>query len=803
MTICESCREISLSISRRNKNNYVRLDRSCNINYISDNSAFYLLKFLFLYNSSLGSYNINQYRKYYYRKYSSINDTFINQWINCFDRNPFPDYGDKEIINDCNHICITDISYMDDVNFLHTSVIHAQLLLQNMDYVDELCKCKTNSKKSSAVCFFPKLTDNFDHIIMKTGLLTDTGTIFFSTSFKYLGIIFDNTLTFAKHVAKVIRITNTMANKVHDQMRKFMLFNPLLANKLFQAYVQSVIETYTTPVFLSKKQVSRIYNNYFRNFKRINVNIKSNNLMISLFFGLLPMQFRYPYMKFMLFYDLLARDPNLSMVTKILIQSMINVKNYDSLSITNKLLFKKYFQHFEKLSCYKWMLLFKHFNLFDYFSPNLPKILTRNQWKKLVIFYIKKDIHSQIWFKLNNIYFRGNTMIYDLLVNNKIISQDSNYLFRNNVILCISTWCNNNNINFRDLNLHPQIWNILMGMHQLHWRNKNNRIFDKCIYCKHPWNNPFDHMINDCPCLCTLRRQCLSKTLFKISFQESIFASSTILNEFNMLAEKLINIDSDVIHKPNGFFQIYGLNISQFNYFIWNLYKHHNFHQNLQCDVILDHQSVKNSSYLIAEIPFFNMSNSYSGNIIDFHQHYRIASQRAFINKLQGIDQNDLISFSDGACKGNPGPAGAAAILFTKYGDSLFSTSKALGYQTNNKAELYAIWLVFKLVLQFFQSFKSYNKKLHIFTDSDYCISLFNTQAIPKANKKLFYWIYDELLFFKRKYWKIYFYYVKSHAKIHFNEKVDSLAVKARKKQILYDIDLTTRPLTPLRHVLS
>ncbi|XP_050900039.1 uncharacterized protein LOC127106776 isoform X1 [Lathyrus oleraceus] len=47
----------------------------------------------------------------------------------------------------------------------------------------------------------------------------------------------------------------------------------------------------------------------------------------------------------------------------------------------------------------------------------------------------------------------------------------------------------------------------------------------------------------------------------------------------------------------------------------------------------------------------------------------------------------------DGACSGNPGPAGAGAVLFDEYGTVLYRFRQGLGYTTNNVAEYRALIL--------------------------------------------------------------------------------------------------------------
>jgi len=49
--------------------------------------------------------------------------------------------------------------------------------------------------------------------------------------------------------------------------------------------------------------------------------------------------------------------------------------------------------------------------------------------------------------------------------------------------------------------------------------------------------------------------------------------------------------------------------------------------------------------------------------------------------------------FADGAAKGNPGPAGAGAVLFGDSGEVLAELHKSLGHATNNVAEYEALIL--------------------------------------------------------------------------------------------------------------
>ena len=49
--------------------------------------------------------------------------------------------------------------------------------------------------------------------------------------------------------------------------------------------------------------------------------------------------------------------------------------------------------------------------------------------------------------------------------------------------------------------------------------------------------------------------------------------------------------------------------------------------------------------------------------------------------------QYDLVLFADGGSRGNPGPAGAGAVLFDAQGNLVAELSRFLGRTTNNVAE--------------------------------------------------------------------------------------------------------------------
>jgi len=57
------------------------------------------------------------------------------------------------------------------------------------------------------------------------------------------------------------------------------------------------------------------------------------------------------------------------------------------------------------------------------------------------------------------------------------------------------------------------------------------------------------------------------------------------------------------------------------------------------------------------------------------------------------VSDGRLVLYADGAARGNPGPAGAGAVLFDERGAVVAELTKALGRATNNVAEYSALIL--------------------------------------------------------------------------------------------------------------
>ena len=122
--------------------------------------------------------------------------------------------------------------------------------------------------------------------------------------------------------------------------------------------------------------------------------------------------------------------------------------------------------------------------------------------------------------------------------------------------------------------------------------------------------------------------------------------------------------------------------------------------------------------------------------------------------------------YTDGACSGNPGPAGIGVILH--YKEDHKEISRYIGQATNNIAELEAIRVGLAAV-------KNPNLPVIVFTDSSYAYGLLSRGWKAKQNQALVAKIQHLMAAFKR----LRFVKVKGHTGHPENERADRLAVKA------------------------
>ncbi len=127
---------------------------------------------------------------------------------------------------------------------------------------------------------------------------------------------------------------------------------------------------------------------------------------------------------------------------------------------------------------------------------------------------------------------------------------------------------------------------------------------------------------------------------------------------------------------------------------------------------------------------------------------------------------NEILAYADGACSGNPGPAGLGVVMC--WDDHRQELSEYLGNATNNIAELTAI-------LRVLEAAPEKDRPVRIYSDSQYSIGVLSKGWKAKANRELIATIRTLLAEFD----DVEFFHVRGHAGVELNERADDLAVLA------------------------
>lgn len=125
--------------------------------------------------------------------------------------------------------------------------------------------------------------------------------------------------------------------------------------------------------------------------------------------------------------------------------------------------------------------------------------------------------------------------------------------------------------------------------------------------------------------------------------------------------------------------------------------------------------------------------------------------------------ENAIHVWTDGACTGNPGPAGLGVVIVD--GKQRKELSEFLGQGTNNIAELTAI-------LRGLESVADRTRPVVVYSDSQYSIGLLTQNWKAKANVELV----ERLRAVCREFSDLRFVKVAGHSGIPLNERTDQLA---------------------------
>lgn len=183
---------------------------------------------------------------------------------------------------------------------------------------------------------------------------------------------------------------------------------------------------------------------------------------------------------------------------------------------------------------------------------------------------------------------------------------------------------------------------------------------------------------------------------------------------------------------------------------------------------------------------YYNMHSPFS---TQYNMISNSSSQKSLNGKISNVVLNENIEevFVDGSCffNGTKYAKGGIGIYF-KPNDSRNFSSPLHGVQTNNRAELMAVYKAINL--------SSPSKILKIYSDSKYIIGTFTTwshkwiknnwiksNGLPVKNKDLIFKIFSLI---QSRYHPIIWKYVKAHSNHYGNREADALARQGSKLHI-------------------
>ena len=142
----------------------------------------------------------------------------------------------------------------------------------------------------------------------------------------------------------------------------------------------------------------------------------------------------------------------------------------------------------------------------------------------------------------------------------------------------------------------------------------------------------------------------------------------------------------------------------------------------------------------------------------------------------------DIIVYTDGSSRGNPGPGGYG-IVMQKFGTDYFKEfSEGFRKTTNNRMELLAVIVALEKI-------KKEKQHVHIYTDSKYVSESVEKKWVENWEKKGFKNkknpdLWTRFLKIYRKH-SVRFFWIKGHNNNPRNERCDFLAVQASKNKDL------------------
>ena len=140
---------------------------------------------------------------------------------------------------------------------------------------------------------------------------------------------------------------------------------------------------------------------------------------------------------------------------------------------------------------------------------------------------------------------------------------------------------------------------------------------------------------------------------------------------------------------------------------------------------------------------------------------------------VSSINNDSVVCFTDGSALTNPGNCGSGVSVFVCAENVVIDAGVSIGHGTNNIGELMALAICFNVLLQTFA--RRHFLNAYIFSDSSYCIGLLHSSRKPSSNVRIVDFLRAIFAYASSKF-KINLFWIKGHASVGGNVRVDSLS---------------------------
>lgn len=164
------------------------------------------------------------------------------------------------------------------------------------------------------------------------------------------------------------------------------------------------------------------------------------------------------------------------------------------------------------------------------------------------------------------------------------------------------------------------------------------------------------------------------------------------------------------------------------------------------------------------------------------HHSREVRDQKEAADLVASFAANAIVCYTDGACKGNPGPAGAACVVSIPSASVYEERRKCLGVSTNNISELTGVEMALDTLSEISHATPQQvaGRPLEILTDSRYARGVVFLGWNANKNQQLVETVQKKLARHKE---RVRVHWVKAHVGIPGNERADTLSDQATRER--------------------